>query len=80
MAGAITLALFVGLGVFVYPWLLRQRFGRSSVAVLTVLLAGLFIAFEGSGASTYSSALAAAWALGPVIAGVVVWRLQRNNG
>ena len=82
-AGAITIALIVGLGIFVYPWLLTRRYGLWVIAVMTLLLAGVFIAFElgssASGSSLYSLALAVFWALGPVIAGVIVWRIQRSG-
>jgi hypothetical protein len=82
--GAITIALIVGLGIFVYPSLLGRRHGAWIVAVMTLLLGGLFVAFQfgssGSGSSLYSLVLAALWALGPVVAGVIVWRIQRNSG
>ncbi|HKO68733.1 MAG TPA: hypothetical protein VJU53_13100 [Burkholderiaceae bacterium] len=83
VAGAVTIALIVGLGIFVYPWLLARRHGLWVIAMMTMLLAGVFIAFElgfsGSGSSLYSLVLAALWALGPVIAGVIVWRIQRSS-
>ncbi len=83
VAGAITIALFVGLGIFVYPWLLARPYGRWAVGLLTVLLGVLFVAFQlgtsGSGSSLYSLVLAAAWASGPVVAGVIVWRIQRKS-
>ena len=84
VGGAITIALIVGLGIFVYPSLLGRRYGPWIVAMTTLLLGGLFVGFQlrssGSGSSLYSLALAALWALGPVIAGVIVWRIQRNSG
>jgi hypothetical protein len=84
VAGAITIALIVGLGIFVYPWLLTQRYGPWVVGLMTILLGALFVSFEGgnsgSGSSTYSLAFAAGWALGPVIAGVIVHRIQRKSG
>ena len=79
VAGAITIALIVGLGIFVYPWLLAQRHGTWIVGLITILLGALFISFQGSGSSTYSLAFAAVWALGPVIAGVIVHRIQRKS-
>lgn len=78
-AGAITIALIVGLGIFVYPWLLAQRHGVWIVGLTTLLLGALFVAFQGRGSSAYSLTLAAAWAFGPVIAGVVVFRMQRKS-
>ena len=80
VAGAITIALIVGLGIFVYPWLLAQRYGSWIVGLMTILLGALFVSFQRSGSSTYSLALAAGWALGPVIAGVIVRRIQRKGG
>lgn len=75
VAGAITIAVIVGLGIFVYPWLLAQRYGPWIVGLMTILLGALFVSFQGSGSSTYSIAWAAGWALGPVIAGVIVRRI-----
>lgn len=83
LAGAITIALFVSLGIFVYPWLLAQPYGRWVVGLMTVFLGAVFVAFQvsisGSSSSLYSLVLAAAWALGPVVAGVIVWRIQRKS-
>ena len=78
-AGAITIALIVGLGIFVYPWLLAQRYGAWIVGLTTILLGALFVGFQGGRSSAYSLALAAGWALGPVIAGVIVFRIQRKS-
>jgi len=77
-AGALTIALIVGLGIFVYPWLLA-RGGKWIVAGVTSLLAALFYAFDaGSGLSGAAAlAVAAGLALAPLAAGVIVWRLQR---
>jgi hypothetical protein len=79
VAGAITIALIVGLGIFVYPWLLVQRYGAWVVGLMTILLGALFFVLQGSDSSTYSRALAAGWALGPVIAAVIVRRAQRKS-
>ena len=78
--GAITIALIVVLGIFVYPWLLSQRYGLWVVALVTVLLGALFAVFQGAGSSAYSSILAASWALGPVLAAVIVRRLGQKSG
>ena len=80
VAGAITIALIVVLGIFVYPWLLAQRYGRWIVGSMTILLSALFVSFQGGGSSMYSLAFAASWAFGPVIAGVIVHRIQRKSG
>ncbi|MFN9805561.1 MAG: hypothetical protein ACK56N_03905 [Betaproteobacteria bacterium] len=82
LAGAVTLAALVGLGIFVYPWLLKQRGGGAWVAGITAVLALLFYAFDaGTGTSaTLSAVLALLWALAPVAVGVIVWRLGRRRG
>ena len=80
VAGAITIALIVGLGIFAYPWLLAQRYGPWIVGLMTILLGALFVSFQGSDSSSYSLAFAAGWALGPLIAGVIVHRIQRKSG
>ena len=79
LAGAFTLAALVGLGIFVYPWLLKRRSGTVWVAAATALLTPLFHSFDAStGTSeTLSAALALLWALAPVGVGVIVWRLSR---
>lgn len=79
-AGAISIALIVGLGIFVYPWLLAQRHGVWIVALMTIVLGALFVVFQGTQSSTASLVLTASWALAPVIAGVVVRRIQRKGG
>jgi hypothetical protein len=79
LAGAVTLAALVGLGIFVYPWLLKRRGGAVWVAAATALLTPLFHWFDAStGTSeTLSATLALLWALAPVGVGVIVWRLTR---
>jgi hypothetical protein len=78
--GSITILLIVGLGIFVYPWLLAQRFGKWVIALATILLAALFYLFEaGSGVGATAFAVAAALALAPLVAGLIVRRLQRGN-
>jgi hypothetical protein len=78
--GSITILLIVGLGIFVYPWLLAQRFGKWVIALATILLAALFYLFgAGSGVGATAFAVAAALALAPLVAGLIVRRLQRGN-
>ena len=80
VAGAITIALIVVLGIFVYPWLLARSSGPWIVGLMTIVLGALFVGFQGSGSTMVSLAFAAGWALGPVIAGVIVRRIQRKSG
>jgi hypothetical protein len=79
--GAITIALIVGLGIFVYPWLLARRFGKWVAALATILLAALFYVFDAGSDLTGATAVAvaAALSLAPLFAGLVVRRLQRSN-
>jgi L-alanine-DL-glutamate epimerase-like enolase superfamily enzyme len=76
-AGTFTLVALVGLGIFVYPWLLQRR-GATVIGAITVVLTFVFYTFDrSSGVSIATSAiLAALWALAPVAVGVIVWRLQ----
>jgi hypothetical protein len=78
-AGTVTVACLVGLGIFIYPWLLGRGGGIVTVGVMTALLAGLFYLFDrGSSAAAGTSVLLAfLWALGPLIAGAIVRRSQR---
>jgi hypothetical protein len=77
-AGSVTVAAFVLLGIFVYPWLLARPRGRLIVALLTLLLAGLFLAFDPPGDPAAASLLPALlWAIAPVIVGAIVFRLQQ---
>jgi hypothetical protein len=81
LGGALTVALIVVLGVFVYPALLGRPGGRWIVAAATALLTALFVVFDrASGLSTRPAvAVAFAIALAPVITGVIVARLQRKT-
>lgn len=78
LAGAITIALIVVLGIFVYPAWLRSSRGRWGVAATTVLLGVLFYGFDRPDAASARAAVAfaTAWALAPLGAGLLVWRLQ----
>lgn len=80
LGGAITLLLIVVLGIFVYPWLLRKR-RFAGVAVATVLLALLFAAFQAGSGDTgpLPMVIAAALAAVPLIAGLIVARLQSGS-
>ena len=80
LAGSLTIAALVGLGIFVYPWLLGQRGGSGAIGAVTVVLTFLFYTFDRSNdvAIATSAALAALWALAPVGAGLLVYRLQRG--
>jgi hypothetical protein len=81
VAGATTIALFVVLGILVYPAWLRTSRGRWAVAATTVLLTLLFYAFQAgaAGSAVTRAVFAAAWALAPLGAGLIVWRLQNRR-
>jgi hypothetical protein len=79
VSGAITVALIVVLGIFIFPWVLRRRAGRAVVAVSTVLLAALFILFESARGNSDGVGVLVAGLLGaaPALAAAIVTRLQR---
>jgi hypothetical protein len=80
-AGAITVALIVVLGVFVFPVLLRRTTGRWAVAIATLALVALFFVFDsGSGLSSHPLLSAIVIGLAPLLAGAIVYRLQRGKG
>jgi len=80
VAGSITIALTVVLGVFVYPWLLQRRFGAFVVALATVALSILFYVFTGSDYPPAQRAVSGVLCgLAPVLAGVIVWRIQKKG-
>ncbi len=77
LAGVITIAALVGLGIFVYPWLLNQRWGAGVIAVITVALAVAYFFFDHPRSSPWvAAALGAFWALAPVIAGLITRRTR----
>jgi hypothetical protein len=79
LAGSFTVAVLVGFGIFLYPWLLKRRGGAAATAAITAALAVLYFVFDrGSGSPALSAGLALLWALAPVAAGVLVHRLQRR--
>lgn len=80
LAGAITIALIVVLGIFVYPRLLQKR-RFVVVAIATVLLALLFAAFQAGRSDTglLQIVIAGALATVPLIAGLIVARLQSGT-
>ncbi|MBA2547016.1 MAG: hypothetical protein H0V16_00980 [Burkholderiaceae bacterium] len=78
IAGSVTIVLIVVLGIFVYPWLLKRRYGEWIVGLATLLLASLFTAFERGDSGSFAIALAATWALVPVVAALIVWRIGRK--
>jgi hypothetical protein len=81
LAGTVTIVALIGLGIFIYPWLLRLRGGVPAIGAITVILTFVFYVFDRSNdvPIAASALLAALWALAPVAAGVVVWRLSRPS-
>ena len=80
VSGAVTVALIVVLGIFVYPALLRRPLGKAIVGLATVLLAVLFFLFDrSSGLSDNPVISGVALSLAPLLAGTVVHRLQRGK-
>ena len=79
VAGSVTIAALVGLGVFVYPLWLQRPLGRVLAALATAALAALFHWFDGgrSADPALRVTLALLWALAPLMVGVIVARLGR---
>ena len=81
VAGALTVVALVGLGIFVYPWLLTKRGGAIAVAVFTVALAVAYFYFDrGRSSTAVAATLGLLWALLPVLAGVITRRINRALG
>ncbi|MCX8003858.1 MAG: hypothetical protein N2688_02710, partial [Burkholderiaceae bacterium] len=81
LAGVLTVALLIGCGVFLYPWLLARRGGLPWVIALTVLLAALFYLFDRPRAQppVISLAFALLWAALPLAAGIAAERWRRRK-
>lgn len=81
LAGSVTIACPVGLGIFGYPWLLKRNGGAILIGAITALLTLLFYAFDrGSNVPVATSILLALlWAVAPAIVGVLVFRMQRGS-
>ncbi len=79
LAGAVTIVALVGLGTFVYPWLLKKPYGVGAVTLATLALTGLFFMFDAGRADNESTSLALGfiWAIAPAVAGVIVRRIQK---
>lgn len=81
LAGAITVAALVVLGIFVYPWLLSKRGGAVWVALITVALATTYYVFgRDTTSETTAALLGVLWAILPVIAGVITSRINKALG
>jgi hypothetical protein len=80
VSGAVTVALIVGLGIFVYPPLLKRPRGRSAVTIGTLLLAMLAFVFDrASGVSSNPLVASVAIAVAPLFVATIVHRLQRGD-
>lgn len=81
LGGAITVVALVGLGIFVYPWLLTKRGGAVSIAAITIALAAIYYRFDnGRSSAPIAALLGLLWALLPVVAGVITRRVNRALG
>lgn len=80
-AGTVTILALIGLGIFIYPWLLARRGGAGAIGAVTVLLSFLFYVFDRRNdvPIPVSALLALLWAVAPVVAGIIVHRLQRKS-
>jgi hypothetical protein len=80
-AGTVTIVALIGLGIFIYPWLLARKGGAGAIGAVTVLLTFLFYVFDRRNdvPIPVSALLALLWAVAPVVAGIIVHRLQRKS-
>jgi hypothetical protein len=79
IAGAVTIAFIVVLGIFVYPLLLARRGGVLLVAAATLALTVLYFLFQATGEPVTKAFFAVLFALAPVLAGVIVSRIGRKS-
>ena len=81
VAGSVTVVALVVCGVFVYPLWLQQPLGRVLVALSTTALAALFHWFDGGRTAepAWRAAFALAFALAPVLVGLIVARIGRPS-
>lgn len=79
VAGTVTIAFIVVLGILVYPWLLAKRGGVLAVAVATVVLGLLYFTFQNEGELTSKLIFAVLWALAPVLAAVIARRIRSKS-
>lgn len=81
VVGVLTIAVLFGLGLFVHPWLLKQRGGAAVIGAITLLLGFVFYAIERDREVPIlvSAAIALLWAVAPVVVGVVVRRANRTR-
>ncbi|MFN9031647.1 MAG: hypothetical protein ACK5XM_15880, partial [Betaproteobacteria bacterium] len=77
-AGTVTIVALIGLGIFIYPWLLARRGGAGAIGAVTVLLSFLFYVFDRRNdvPIPVSALLALLWAVAPVAVGFIVRRIQ----
>lgn len=75
-AGTVTIVALVGLGIFLYPWLLRRVGGASAVGAITVVLTFVFYLFDRSMNTPIltSLLLATLWAAAPAGVGLFLHR------
>lgn len=80
-AGTATIVALIGLGIFIYPWLLARKGGAGAIGAVTVLLSFLFYVFDRRNdvPIPVSALLALLWAVAPVVTGIIVHRLRRKS-
>ena len=81
VAGSVTIVALVVFGVFIYPLWLQQLRGRVLVALSTGALALLFHWFDGGRTTdpAWRVTFALAFALAPVLVGLIVARIGRPS-
>jgi hypothetical protein len=80
-SGTVTLVALIGLGIFLYPWLLRRPGGHAAVGTMTVLLAIVFYLFDRSLETPIITSwlFAALWAAAPAAVALFLHKMYRRN-
>jgi len=80
LSGTVTIVALFGLGLFVYPYLLKQPGGAGLIGAFTVALTFLFYVFDSQRAEPIvtSALLGLLWALAPVAVALLVHRLTQR--
>jgi|LNFM01.1.fsa_nt_gb hypothetical protein len=80
-AGTVTIVALVGLGIFLYPWLMRQKGGHSAVGAITVVLTFVFYLFDRSMDTPIVTSwlMATLWAAAPAGVALFLHRMYRRS-
>ncbi len=80
-AGTVTIVALIGLGIFLYPWLMRHKGGHSAVGAITVVLTFVFYLFDRSMDTPIVTSLlmATLWAAAPAAVALFLHRIYQRS-